>query len=165
MIVLLPSFAYVWAERAEDRIEYSPPKYLRKRGIPYFDRLTYERLQSLNPEFPAFEQIRQMNIREATLLFHWTAPARVLGIPPQVRVNREIIAGASDDDLISRLEKIIQDHYDDTSTAVVRPLSESDRVVSIYVDDAALIDWKAFVVDGPEYRLLVDSRFVIIRDE
>lgn len=165
MVLVLPSFDYVWAEVEHERHEYRPPHYLRERGIPYFDRSTFERLNAQNPEFPAFEQIRQLNIREATLLFHWTAPAQVLGVPPQIRVNDGIITGGSKGDYLKRLPNIIHDHYNETSNALLRPLGESDRVISIFLDAAEFIDWKALVVDGSEYRLVVDSKFVVVRDE
>jgi hypothetical protein len=139
---------------------------LRQRGIPYLDRSTYEVLHSQNPEFPAFEQIRQLSIREATLLFHWIAPAQVLGAPPEIRVNKEIIVGASEGDPadhIKNLESLLHNRYTDNSNALLRPLTETDRVVSLSFGAAKFIDWKALVVDGPEYRLIVDSRFVIVR--
>lgn len=169
MILMLPAFDYVWPERPENRFEYRPPKYLSQGdGIAYLDRSTYEGLHSQNPEFPAFEQIRRLNLREAALLFHWTAPGQVLGVPPEVRVNEEMIVGASEGapvDYIKHLEKRVHDHYNDTSPALLRPLSESDRVISIYLDVSEFIDWKAFVIDDSGYRLVVDSRFVIVRDE
>lgn len=169
MILMLPAFDYVWAEIPEDRVEYSPPKYLRQRGgVAYFDRSTYESLLSQNAEFPAFEEIQQLNMREATLLFHWTAPAQVLGAPPEVIVNEEIIVGASEgspSSYVSVLKDPLNRQYNDTSGALLRPLTESDRVISLYLDASEFIDWKALVIGGADYQLVVDSKFVIVRDE
>lgn len=94
MILMLPAFDYVWAERQEDRLEYGPPLYLREHGVVYIDRSTWEGLSSQNKSFPSFDQVAQLNMREATLLFHWTAPALVLGAPPEARVEEEMIVGA-----------------------------------------------------------------------
>lgn len=165
MVLLLPAFDYVWAEEEWDRAEFSPPKYLRKRGIPYFDRSTYETLQSQNGDFPAFDQILRLNMKEATLLFHWTAPAQVFGAPPEIHVNEEIIVGASEGsatDHIKHLQKLISEQYDDKSNVLLRPLSEHDRVISLYLYAAEFIDWKALVIAGQDYQLVVDSRFVIV---
>lgn len=74
-VVILPSFEHVSPEREEDRIEYGPPKYLIDRGIPYFDRATYESLRSQHSSFPPFAQIPQLNAREAELLARWDAIA------------------------------------------------------------------------------------------
>lgn len=169
MVLMLPAFDHVWAERPEHRFEYRPPKYLSQRGgVAYLDRFTYERLHSQNSEFPAWEQIRQLNIREATLLFHWTAPAQVLSVPPEVRVNEEIIVGASEgssSSYVTLLKDLLNRQYSDTSPALLRPLTESDRTISLYLDASEFIDWKALVVNGEDYQLVVDSRFVIVRDE
>ena len=169
MILMLPAFDYVWAELPDDRVEYSPPKYLRQRGgVAYFDRSTYESLLSQNTEFPAFEEIQQLNMREATLLFHWTAPAQVLGVPPEVRVNEEIIVGASEgssSSYVTVLKDLLNRQYNATSPALLRPLTGSDRVISLYLDASEFIDWKALVVDGEDYQLVVDSRFVVVPDE
>src|SRR5688500_15402081 len=56
IVLLLPAFDYVWAEEQEDWMEYGPPSYLTQRGIPYFDRSTYENLQTQNPDFPPFDR-------------------------------------------------------------------------------------------------------------
>ena len=166
MILMLPAFGYVWAERPEDRVEYSPPKYLRQRGgVAYFDRSTYEGLHSQNPKFPEFEQIRQLNMREATLLFHWTTPAQVLGITPEIRINEETIVGASEgssSSYVTVLKDLLNRQYNDTSPAIVRPLTESDRVISLYLDASEFTDWRALVVAGEDYQLVVDSKFVIV---
>ena len=50
-----------------------------------------------------------------------------------------------------------------SSNALLLPLTEHDRTISIYLDAAEFIDWKALVIDVDEYRLVVDSRFVIVR--
>jgi hypothetical protein len=83
MVLLLPAFAYVWAERPEDRLEYSPPSYLIERGVAYMDQSVFETLQFQNSDFPVFERIPHLNMREAALLFHWTTPAQILGAPPK----------------------------------------------------------------------------------
>ncbi|HET8783658.1 MAG TPA: hypothetical protein VFM63_14695 [Pyrinomonadaceae bacterium] len=166
LVLVLPAFDYVWAEREEDRLEYSPPSYLTERGIAYINRSTYETLPQQNPEFPVFERIPHLNMREAALLFHWTTPAQVLGPPPEIRVNSEILAGASEGsaaDHIDHLSTLLQTLYDDPSHALLRPLTEQDHVLSLYLDASEFIDWKAIVVDGDDYRLVVDSRFVIVK--
>ncbi len=171
LILILPAFDYVWAERDYDKTEYFPPSYLTKRGIAYFDRETYEGLRSRyeaqrpkHASFPPFEQIRQLSMREAALAFHWDAPAEVLGAPPVVQPRQDLIVGSSEGDeveYVKLLAVLISQQYEDESPAVLRPLSPDERIVSIYLDAAEFIDWKALVFDGASYRLLMDSQFVI----
>ena len=169
MVLILPAFDYVWAECQEERLEYSPPRYLNEHGgVAYMDRARYETLPPQSSDFPSFEQIPQLNMREAALLFHLTAPAQVLGAPPEIRVNKQIIVGASEGspaDHIRNVETILSTNYNDTSNALLRPLTESDRVISLSVDSAEFIGWKVLVIERDEFRLVVDSRFVVARDE
>ena len=169
MVLILPAFDYVWAECQEERWEYSPPQYLSAHGgVAYMNRATYETLTLQNSDFPAFEQIPQLIMREAALLFHLTAPAQVLGAPSEIRVNEAMIVGASEGspaDHIRNSETLLHNSYDDKSNALLRPLTESDRVISLFVDAAEFIDWKALVIERDEFRLVVDSRFVVERDE
>ena len=163
VVLLLPAFDYVWPEEQEDRMEYGPPTYLLQRGPAYFDRSSYEKLHLQNRDFPSFEKIPHLNMREAALLFHWTAPAQVLGPPPEIRVNEEIIVGTSPD-LIKLLENLLHAQYEDQSKASLRPLAEHDHLISIYLDAAEFIDWKAMVVNGDDYHLVVDSTWVVHGD-
>lgn len=165
LVLLLPAFDYVWAERPEERMEYSPPSYLNERGIPCMDQSVFETLQFQNSHFPMFERIPHLNMREAALLFHWTTPAQILGAPPEIRVNEEIIVGASEgpaSDHARRLENLLHSRYDEFSNALLRPLTKHDRTISIYLDAAAFIEWEALVFDGEEYWLVVDSRWVVV---
>jgi len=159
MLLLLPAFDYVWPEEEEDRMEYSPPRYLRERGgVAYLDRSNYETLALQHSDFPAFERIPHLNLREAALIFHWTAPAQLLGFPPEIRLNKEIVLT----NLIDIVENLLSAHYADQSKASLRPLTEHDHVTSIHLDAAEFTDWKPLVLDGNDHRLVVDSRFVIV---
>src|SRR5687768_17513850 len=56
MVLVLPSFDYLSPLLDDDKVEYSPPRYLRERGIAYIDRSTYESLGAQHSSFPPFEQ-------------------------------------------------------------------------------------------------------------
>lgn len=161
LIVILPVADYVWPEREEDKQEYGPPSYLRKRGVAYFERATYQSLALRHSAFPLFEQIRQLNMREATLLFHSDAPAQVLGPPPDVHPRREFIVGDAVE-YLKRLSDLMNHQYKDDSAAMLRPLSPEDEPISIYLSASEFSEWKPLLV-GAQDRLVVDSRFVIER--
>lgn len=164
-VFILPAFDYIWAERDYDKTEYYPPRYLKTHGAAYFDRVMYEALQSQNSHLPSFDELQLLNIREATLIFHLEAPVQVLGPPPDVRVRHDLIAGASEGaapDRVKQIEALIQKQYADVSPATLRPLLQSEIPISIFLDASEFIDWKALVLDGSEYRLVIDSRFVIV---
>ena len=164
LVLILPATDYIWTEDEQDKLEYRPPFYIKQRGIAYLDRSTYESLKSMHASFPAIDQIHPLSLKEATLLFHWDAPHRFLGDPPELRIRREIIVGTSEGNYIEHLqqmENLIRTQYEDDALAELRPLESHEHVISFYLDSSTFIDWKALVFNGSEYRLLVDSRYVI----
>ena len=74
-VFILPSFDYVFPHDEEDRAEYTPPQYLRERGVAWIDRSTYENLRSQNSAFPPFEQFPEVDAREAEVMSSWDAAA------------------------------------------------------------------------------------------
>ena len=163
LVLILPAADYVWGDR-NDKNEYRPPPYLTKRGIPYLTLSTYEDLRSRHSSLPTLDRIQELNLREATLLFHWNAPAHVLGVPPVISIRRDMVAGSSEGDHLEpldRLEDLLRAQYEDNSAAKLRSRLSNERVVSFYLDGAEFIEWDALVFDGSDYRLLVDSSYVI----
>ena len=163
LVLFLPSSEYVWREE-KDYMEYRPPAYFKKLGIPYLDFATYENLRSRNSSFPAIDQILPLKMKEATVLFQWTAPDQILGEPPEVNIRSELFVGSSEGDHAEHLkilEDLIAKQYASESSAVLRPRSDSERVISFYLDAASFAEWQAMVFDGSEYRLLVESKYVV----
>jgi len=163
LVLILPANNYVWGNR-EDKNEYRPPSYLKRQGIAYLDLPTYEDLRSRNSSVPAVDTIHPLTLKDAALLFHWNAPANVLGDPPAIRIDHDMVVGSSEGDhreQLERSEKLLRTHYEDKSVAQLRPIASNERVISLYLDSAEFIEWQAFVSDGSEYRLLVDSKYVI----
>lgn len=86
--------------------EYGPPIYLKKHGLSYFELSTYGSLSSRHPSLPPVDGIHPLDLREATLLFHWDAPNQVLGNPPEVHVRGDIVVGASEGNSAEYLQQI-----------------------------------------------------------
>ena len=163
LVFLLLASDYVWGDEEAKR-EYSPPAYLKEQGIAYMDSSTYERLRSMHSLFSAIDQIQPLTLKEATLLFQWNAPDRILGEPPEVKIRSEIIVGSSEGDYaqhLNALEDLIRTQYASESIARLRSISNDERVISLSVDAAQFSEWDALVFDGSDYRLLVDSRYVV----
>lgn len=163
LVLILPSVDYVWAED-NNRDEYRPPVYIRKRGIAYMDRSTYESLRSRNSSFPEFDHLHPLSLREATLLFQWDAPQRVLGNPPEIHIRRDVVVGASEGDHVEhlqRIEIIMRLQYADNAPARLRPAAANEQVITLYLQGSEYVEWQALVFDGAEYRLILDGSKVI----
>lgn len=161
LILILPPFDS--AESRENE-EYRPPFYLKQKGIAYFDDATYENLRSTHPSFPSVQRILPLSVQEATLLYHWNAPANVLGKPPHINVRSDIVLASSDGDHVDHLrelEDLIQTQYQDESKATLRAPLDGERVVTLFLDAEEFIEWDALIHDGTNYRLLIDSSYVV----
>jgi hypothetical protein len=163
LVFILPASNYVWGDK-KDKDVYSPPAYLKKHGLAYFEFSTYESLRSRHPSFPPIHEIHPLTLREATLLFHWDAPDQVLGNPPEVHVRGDIVVGASEGNSaehLQQIENLIECQYRAESLAQLRRISSSEGVIALYLESFEFREWKALVFDGSAYRLLVDSAYVI----
>ena len=163
LVLFLPSSEHVWREE-KDYMEYCPPSYFKERGIPYLDSASYESLRSRHSSFPAIDRLQPLTLKGATVLFQWTAPDQILGEPPEVNVRSELFVGSSEGDHaehIKILEALVKKQYESEQPAVLRSKSANERVISFYLDAAAFTEWQAMVFDGSEYRLLVESKYVV----
>ena len=162
LVLFLPASIYVWTVNRMDKTEYSPPAYLKQKGIPYLSFSTYEALKSRHASFPATDEIPPLQLKEATLLFHWTAPDNVLGELPEIDVRRDLIIGASEGNQaehLTVLQALMEKQYKIDSPAQLRSVATNEQVISLYLDDGR--EWQAMVFDGSEYRLLVESKYVV----
>ena len=165
LVLMLPASEHVWREE-KNYMEYCPPAYFKQRGIPYLDSATYEDLRSKHSSFPALDQLQPLKVKEATALFQLTAPDLILGEPPEVNLRPELFVGSSEGDHsehLRTLEDLMKKQYESESPALLRSRSDSERVISFYLDAAAFAEWQAMVFDGSEYRLLVESKYVVDR--
>ena len=163
LVLFLPSSEHVWREQ-KDYMEHCPPAYLKQRGIPYLNSNAYESLRSKHPSVPAIDQLQPLTLKDAAVLFQWTVPDRILGDPPEVAVRQELFVGSSEGDhveLLQTLEDLMKKQYESESSAELRSIASNERVISFYFDAAAFSEWQAMVFDGSEYRLFVESKYVV----
>ena len=165
LILIMPAFES-YAENEDANTEYSPPWYIRKKGIPYFDLPTYESLRLRHPVFPSGGSIRKMNMREAILTYQGESPLQVFGRPPRRFAYRDdIIIAASEGEHtehIQRIEEFARNNLRNEGTINLRLVSEEEKLISLYLDTAGFPEWRAVAYDGDEMRLVLDSRYVIV---
>ena len=163
LVLFLPASEHVWREK-KDYLEYGPPAYFRQRGIPYLDSATHEALRSQHSSFPALDKLQRLKAKEAAVLVQLSAPDGVLGEPPEINIQADLIVGSSEGDQtepLKILEDLLKKHYENESSVVLRSRSDNEQVISFYLDATGFTEWQAMVFDGSEYRLLVASRYVV----
>jgi hypothetical protein len=98
------------------------------------------------------------------MLYHWNAPAHVLGKPPHINVRSDIVVACSEGDQVDYLKQLVDlvhRQYQDESKATLRSLLNGERIITLFLDAEVFIEWDALIYDGSAYRLLIDSRYVV----
>lgn len=171
-ILLTPDFERFeqddWSEN-----EFSPPDFYdkfshnRKAGTPYFDLKTYENLRKSFPNFPSFEEIKDLKMREAVRIFQQSAPFQLFGEPPEVSFNsakRKLVVGASEGDAnehLQTIEAVLRENYENDSATLIRKRLPIEEVIYIFLDADEFIDWQALLKNGEDYFLMINDNFVI----
>jgi hypothetical protein len=165
LLLILPAFD-LYAEDEEARIEYSPPGYIRKKGIAYFDSPTYQSLTEQHSAFPPLASIPELSLWEAVLAFQWEAPFQIFGRPPRRFACRdELISAASEGDYQEHLrliEEFARTNSQNRSSVKLQLATERETTISFYLDIAGSPEWKAMAYDDGELRLMLDSRYMIV---
>ena len=165
-ILLIPAF-----EDMEDdewsKTEYSPPKYFKKEGIPYFTIQTYEKLGKDFPDFPAIEDIKNLKMREAMRLVQSQIPLHIFGEPPKIDVRPdkfEYVIASSEGEVkehLQRIEQILRQNYENISPAIIRYPFSDEEIICLFIDVAEFTDWQALIRAGEDCHLLLNEEFVI----
>lgn len=168
-ILLIPAFEDM-KDDEWNKTEYTPPRYFKKEGAPYFIVQTYEEFQREFSDFPATQNIKNLKMCEAMRLAQSRMPLRIFGQSPNLDVRQDkfkyVIASSEGEanEQLQRIEKILRDNYENNSAANIRlPLSE-EEIIYLFIDVPEFSDWQALIRTGKDYHLLLDEEFVVEED-
>lgn len=138
-LVWLPAFD----ELAEDDAEFGPPRYFAERGLPVFEPPAAGRVAATVGV--AFQELRALSYREVALLLQWTAPGRLLGLPPAPpRVRREDVLAISSGDreeILGRLDELLAVALRSDAEVVLQSLSDATEPVGFFLDLPGHPEW------------------------
>lgn len=164
-ILLIPAF-----EEMEDnwsKTEYSPPKYFKKEGTPYFTFQVYESLIMEFSRFPRINEIKNLKMSEAMRLAQYKMPLRIFGEPPEISLQRDkikyIVASSEGEPEthLQNIEEILRQNYKSSSSAKIRYPLPDEETIYLFIDIAEFTDWKALVKSNSNYRLFLEEEFVV----
>ena len=166
LVLLLPAFEAM-KEDSWSKTEFSPPYFIQDKGVAYFDRQTYDLLREQFSEFPPFEKIKSLRMREAMWLVQWNAPLRIFGEPPNLEIHNykfDYVIAASEGnpkEIIKEAENVLRENFEDESSAYLRRLSENERSVWLFLDATEFIDWQIMTSSNGENHFVLDNEFVV----
>lgn len=125
LILMMPVFE---AMREDDwsKTEFSPPYFIQDRGTAFFERQTYEDLREQFSEFPLFEKIRPLQMREAIWLVQLNAPLRILGEPATLEIDHRkfgsAVAASNSEpkEILLEAENLLRENFEIKSSAYLR---------------------------------------------
>ena len=165
-VLLIPAFEQM-ADDEWSKAQYSPPRYLKKEGTPFFDLQVYENLREQFPDFPKTNVIKNLKIREAMRLAQQNMPLRIFGEPPQINVRHDkfkYITASSEETAekqLERIEEILRQNYQNTSPAWLRRPSLNEEVIYLFIDINEFTDWQALIKTDSGYFLMLKEEFLI----
>ena len=144
-VVWLPYFSRL----SDQQTEYSPPRFLLERGIPFFGAQQVQRLEEIVPALRS-DVIPALAIRDVVLVAQWDAPNHVLGKPGEKpHIKRDMIFATSAGELTSVLDHIqalLDDAVSNASSLAV-PLN-GDPGPELYLDSVRnTLPWSPLVTD------------------
>lgn len=75
-----------------ESVEYSPPYFLRKFGVPAFSSVSYNELRKVIPKLPTPDAVQKLSNFELLAILQLEAPGRVLGeLGDEVTFNSEFV--------------------------------------------------------------------------
>lgn len=165
-ILLIPAF-----EQMEDdewsKTQFSPPRYLKKEGTPFFDLQVYENLRKQLPDFPKTDEIKNLKMQEAMRLTQQNIPLRIFGEPSQINVRHDkfknITASSEEtvDEQLKRIEEILRKNYQNNSPARLRRPSLDEEIIYLFIDINEFTDWQALIKTNSGYFLMLEEEFLI----
>jgi hypothetical protein len=165
-ILLIPAFEQMEGDHWS-KTQYSPPKYYKKKGTPFFDLQIYKNLHEQFPDFPKIEEIKILKMREAMGLAQQNMPLRIFGEPPEINVRRDKFkyvnasSEAMPEEQLKRIEEILRKNYQNNSPASIRRPAANEEIIRLFIGINEFTDWKALIKTNADYLLMLEEEFLI----
>ncbi|MEO1394970.1 MAG: hypothetical protein AAFV90_18870 [Cyanobacteria bacterium J06634_5] len=165
-IVVTPAFTKIAeASPGWETLEFSPPKYLLKKGALWINQETYTNTLCSVAPFPTFETVSELTGWEAAKLFQLEAPNRLLGKQNQSpTLPSDIILASSDGSFLQQVPELTRclDRLTNSLHPVtLHPVTAQDSLITFYVDMAGLPEWQALSYNGSHYSLVLGPGYLI----
>jgi hypothetical protein len=162
-IFFIPAFDELEGE--QDRTEYDPPYSFKQRGAYWLPIEDYNNFKKLVPELDKLKSINRVAKFELVALYKWDTPHKMFGDFPNFQsLRKNHVLAVSDLDkeialeILDRKLKELEtlDHFH------LIPLTENDKVISVFLDDSSTTEWNALSKTEDDYNLLLGGTFKII---
>lgn len=162
-VIFMPAFD-VMCESEFNFKEYTPPKFIKEKGIPYIPLALYNEIRNRFPNFPAYEDIVWLSESDAIQIYKHDTLCKILGdfySSKPMKLN-SIIASSGDD--LERDKTFIKNTVEQlqqrNNKAKVKPITSSDKILTLFIDNKQIFEWKA-LVENDRLMLLLSEDFAL----
>lgn len=162
-IFFIPAFEELHGE--QNQSEYAPPSWLKQKGSFWLTKVDFEKFKKLIPELDKQKSINRITKSELLALYKFDTPHKMFGDFPDfkpLRKNHILAVSELDnetvfDNIESKL-KVLETSND----FEIKLLTENDNVISVFLDDNSMTEWKVLCKIEANYELILGGTFKII---
>lgn len=162
-IFFIPAFEELKEET--DRGEYEPPYSFRQKGAYWLTIEDFNNFKKLVPELDKQKSINQLTKFELVSLYKWDTPHKMFGDFPNfqaLRKNHVLVVSELDNETVFEILDRKLKALETSTDFEIKPLTEKDTVISVFLDDSSTTEWKALCKTEDDYELLLGGTFKII---
>jgi len=162
-VFFIPAFEELYKDQNES--EYAPPYWLKQKGSFWLTKVDFERFKRLIPELDKQKSINRIAKSELLALYKSDSPHNMFGDLQEfkpLRRNHVLAVSELDNDTAFEIIDRKLEELETSTDFEITPLTEKDQVISVFLDDSATTEWRAFCKTENNYELLLGGIFKII---
>lgn len=162
--LIMPAFTKI-EKSIEDKNECLPPCYLLEKGAICIEQESYRSTLCQLAGFPDFCTLAPLFAWEAVKIFQMEAPNHILGnLLNSPKLPQNVVIASSDGNYMEQatmLVLLLHKLSSNTNPIRLRRVTESEQVISLYLDIAGLPEWKALSYNGLHYSIYLEPGYIV----
>ncbi len=162
-VFIIPAFEELHGE--QNQKEYAPPYWLKQKGSFWLTKSDFENFKKLIPELDKLKPINSITKSELLALYKSETPHKMFGDFPDfkpLRKNYVLAVSELDNEIAFEIIDSKIKELEASAEFEIVPLTETDNVISIFLDDSSTTEWKALCKTENSYELLLGETFKIV---
>jgi len=159
-IFFIPAFSKL--RENENQNEYAPPYWFNQNGSFWLTNSDFDKFKKLIPELDKLNSINRFTKFELLALYKSETPHKMFGNFPNYEPLRKKHAFAVSELDVATILEIIESKLQELEASInyeVTTLQESDKIISVFLGDSSLTEWKALCKTEEGYELLLGGTF------
>ncbi len=161
-IFFIPAFQKLFDEA--NRGDYAPPYSMRQKGSFWLTINEFARFKKLVPELDRQNSIKRLTKFDLISLYKWDTTNNMFGDFPYfmpLRKNHILAVSELDNETVFDILDRKLAELETATDFEIKPLMDRERIISLFLDDNSITEWKALCKTKDNYELLLGGTFTI----